>query len=184
MEIIKEKTFELLQRKYLLFSVLFLFVIVVGYTPVYLSGKSLIWNIDGIGQYYPAFLYIGQYLRNALAGGGIPSYDLSIAMGENIVGCLNYYGFGDPISLLAIFATEDNGYIIFAVTYFIRVCLAGFAMIYYLDTIKRGKARQSNCCFSLLLYRIHIIRRHILYRMAICFNIIAIDVSRSRTLYN
>ena len=57
-------------------------------------------------------------------------------MGENVVGSLNYYGFGDPINLLAVFATKDNGYIVFAITFFIRLYLAGLAMMFYLKTIK------------------------------------------------
>lgn len=71
METIKETTVKLLQKKYFLFTILFLLATIVGYSPVYLHEKSLIWNIDGIGQYYPAFLYIGQYLRNVLLFGGV-----------------------------------------------------------------------------------------------------------------
>ena len=59
-------------------------------------------------------------------------------MGENVVGCLNYYGFGDPINLLAVFATKENGHIVFAITYFIRLYLAGLAMMFYLKTINVG----------------------------------------------
>ncbi len=60
-------------------------------------------------------------------------------MGENIVGCLNYYGFGDPVNLLAVFANQDNGQIVFAITYFIRLYIAGLAMLFYLKTINVGK---------------------------------------------
>ena len=123
-------------KNIVIYTTPFFLIIAIGYSPVYLQGKSLIWEIDGIGQYYPAFLYIGKFIRTFLTGGGIPSYDLSIAMGENIVGCLNYYGFGDPINLLAVFATKDNGYIVFAITFFIRLYLAGLAMMFYLKTIK------------------------------------------------
>ena len=128
-----------LQNSYVLFTFLFFLVVSISYSPIYLEGKSLIWEIDGIGQYYPTFLYIGKFIRTLLTGGGTPCYDLSIAMGENIAGCLNYYGFGDPINLLAIFATKDNGHIIFAITFFIRLYLAGLAMMFYLKTINVGK---------------------------------------------
>ncbi len=127
------------QNNIFIYTILFFLVAAIGYSPVYLQGKSLIWEIDGIGQYYPAFLYIGKFIRSALTGGGIPSYDLSIAMGENIVGCLNYYGFGDPINLLAVFANQDNGQIVFAITYIVRLYIAGLAMIYYLRTLNVGK---------------------------------------------
>lgn len=125
-------------KNIVIYTTLFFLIIAIGYSPIYLGGKSLIWEIDGIGQYYPAFLYIGKFTRTFLTGGGIPSYDLSIAMGENVVGCLNYYGFGDPVNLLAVFATKENGHIVFAITYFIRLYLAGLAMMFYLKTINVG----------------------------------------------
>ncbi len=122
-----------------IYTILFSIMLAIGFLPIYLQGRSLIWEIDGIGQYYPAFLYIGKFIRAFLTTGAIPSYDLSIAMGENIVGCLNYYGFGDPINLFAVFATNTNGHIVFAITFFLRLYLAGLSMMYYLKTINVGK---------------------------------------------
>ncbi|MCD8241320.1 MAG: YfhO family protein, partial [Lachnospiraceae bacterium] len=98
--------------------------------PVCHDGVSIIWNLYGIGQYIPSFLIIGQYLRDFLTGllhGALvlPVWDLSIAMGEDIVGALNYYGFGDPINLLAIFATRANGVYVYMFCFFLRLWLAG-----------------------------------------------------------
>ena len=135
---IQAKDFKRKKNNILTFTLLFFFVIAIGYLPLYLQGRTMIWEIDGIGQYYPAFLYIGKYIRGVF-GGSMPAYDLSIAMGENVVGCLNYYGFGDPINLLAVFATENNGSAIFALTFFIRLYIAGLAMMYYLSTINIGR---------------------------------------------
>lgn len=109
----------------------------------YLNGKSLLWKEDAIGQYYPVFLYIGQYLRNFLGGllhgeWVLPAYDLSIAMGEDIAGCLNYYGFGDPINLIAVFATKKDGSLVYSISYFLRVYLAGRAFLYYCDVMHMG----------------------------------------------
>ncbi|PWT26218.1 hypothetical protein CPT75_03325 [Butyrivibrio fibrisolvens] len=52
-------------------------------------------------------------------------------MGENIIGCLNYYGFGDPINILAIFANSHNGYIVYSIVFILRVYLAGFSALLY-----------------------------------------------------
>lgn len=56
-------------KNIVIYTTPFFLIIAIGYSPVYLQGKSLIWEIDGIGQYYPAFLYIGKFIRTFLTGG-------------------------------------------------------------------------------------------------------------------
>ena len=95
------------------YNVIFALVCIIGYSSFWIRGKSLIWEIDGLGQYYPSFLYIGQYLRecfyNCFHGNfGLPLFDISIGMGDDIIGTLNYYGFGDPLNILAVFETKDK----------------------------------------------------------------------------
>lgn len=128
-------------NKYIVFSAVLLIMCLAAYSPLALRGKSIIWNTDSLGQYYPTFLYIGKYLRDFLTGifhGQLilPTFDLSIGMGEDIVGTLNYYGFGDPINIIAIFANADNGSRAFAAAYFLRLILAGYAFIYYCEKIR------------------------------------------------
>ena len=53
-------------KNIIIYTTLFFLIIAIGYSPIYLGGKSLIWEIDGIGQYYPAFLYIGKFTRTFL----------------------------------------------------------------------------------------------------------------------
>ena len=120
----------------LAYSVLFLMIAGIGYFPFFLERRSLIWQLDGIGQYYPAFLYIGKYLRTLVRGllGGapvLPLFDLSIGLGEDIIGSLNYYGFGDPVNLLAVFATTRNGAIWFTACTVLRMWAAGLAFMYF-----------------------------------------------------
>ena len=125
-----------LRRFDFMYSVLFLVILFSGFATFFQNDLSLIWNIDGIGQYYPSFLYIGQYLRefitNIFTGNFcFPIYDLSIGMGENIIGCLNYYGFGDPLNIIAIFANSTNGMYVFALRYILGLYLAGVSFCVY-----------------------------------------------------
>ncbi len=122
------------------YTVLFLVTAGIGYGSTLLKGHSLIWQIDGIGQYYPAFLYIGEYFRTFLKGllqGRVilPMYDLSIGFGEDIIGTLNYYGLGDPLNLLAVFATKANGAYLFTALFFVRGWISGFVFLKYLEAI-------------------------------------------------
>jgi len=90
------------------YTVMFLVTFLLAYSPFLLERKSFIWIVDGRSQHYPALAYIGRYLRGIminLAHGNlsIPMFDLNIGVGADVVGSLNYYGFGDPLYLLAAF---------------------------------------------------------------------------------
>ncbi|MHC5372565.1 YfhO family protein [Enterococcus sp. LJL120] len=125
----------------LIYSLLFLAIFLIGYYPVLAKQLTLIWNVDGVGQYYPAFIYIGQYLQNFFSGllhGQfiLPSYDLSIGMGEDIISALNYYGFGDPLNLIAIFVTKNNSAFLFSGMIVLRMWLAGLSLSLYFRYLK------------------------------------------------
>lgn len=118
------------------YNAVFALVCIIGYSSFWMDGKSLIWKIDGLGQYYQSFLYIGQYIReyfyNCLHGNIIfPLFDISIGMGDDIIGTLNYYGFGDLLNVLAVFATKGNGAYVFTGMYFLRLYLAGLCFRKY-----------------------------------------------------
>lgn len=120
----------------LIYILLFIAVFGGAYAGFFLKGNSFITKMDGVDQYYPGFIYFGQYLRNFVkdlfAGHFVlPKFDMSIGMGEDIVGSLNYYGFGDPVYLLAAFAVGKWGPVIYSISFFIRLFGAGLAFMIY-----------------------------------------------------
>ena len=132
-----------LKSPYVIFTICFI-VIVSFWELIFLRyGKSHIFNIDGIEQYYAGFFYFGKYIRNSFfhvirepfSFFSLPAFDLSIAMGEDIIGALNYYGFGSPLNLLAIFANNSTGPVLFTVAYYLRLYLGGLAFIYLSKTL-------------------------------------------------
>lgn len=128
-------------QELLLFTLLFAVSSLAAFGILLKNGKTLIWQTDGLGQYYPAFLYIGQYIRDFFAGIfsgklSLPLFDLSIGMGEGVIGTLNYYGFGDPVNLLAVFATKNNGHLVYGILFFLRLYLAGLGFCFYSRKMK------------------------------------------------
>ena len=140
------------KKSILLYTVLFILVSVIGFGIVPLSGKLFIIKADCLGQYYVSYLYIGQYIRELLTfKAGISLYDLSIGMGEDIAGCLNYYGFGDPFVLLSsVFADKNTAPYIFSSLYFIRLYLAGIAFLAYCFKMKLDKTVSAVAVFGYL----------------------------------
>jgi len=130
-----------LRDKVIIFTILFTIILFTGFSILIFKRVSLVWDIDGVGQYYPSFIYIGKYLQRFFLGifngeWNLPLFDLRIGMGEDIIGALNYYGFGDPLNLLAIFVTKDNSAWLFSAMIVLRMWLSGVALIAYFNHFK------------------------------------------------
>ena len=50
-------------KNYFIFSLLFFIICLCIFKPFIDNKRTLVWNIDSAGQYYPVFIYIGQWLR-------------------------------------------------------------------------------------------------------------------------
>lgn len=129
--------------EYKIYTLIFMVYVFVAFAPFIFTGRSFIWYKDSYTQYYPAFLYIGKYLRSFMVGllhGNwmLPTFDLSIGMGESVFGTLNYYGFGNPLNLFAIFANERNGAYIYSFMFLLRAYLGGICFIMYCRYMELG----------------------------------------------
>ena len=133
------KISNLLKNQIVQYTLLFIAVFAIIFAPFTIRGLSTVWEIDGVGQYYPAFLYIGQYIRDIFTTGHIHTFDLRIAMGEDVFSALNYYGLGDPLNILAVFSNKSNGVYLFEFMFFLRLYLAGLAFMAYCRYLKLEK---------------------------------------------
>lgn len=130
----------------LFFSVIFAVITFCTYFLFLKNGKSLIWDYDGIKQHYAALVYLGRYYREIFSGflrGDfvIPMFDLSLGMGEDIITTLNFYGLGDPLTLLATFVPDAGIEYLYDFLVIFRIYLAGLAFSYYC----RKKGRSYGC---------------------------------------
>ena len=73
------------------------------------NGKSFVRDGDGLRQHYITLEYWGKYLRQIIKELlihhrlRIPTWDLHIGFGSDIVTTLHYYVIGDPLNLCAAF---------------------------------------------------------------------------------
>ncbi|MDF2588483.1 MAG: hypothetical protein K0S41_2324, partial [Anaerocolumna sp.] len=102
-----------------------------------LSGKSFVWDIDGIHQHYPSLKYYGEFLRNLISGKGAPLVDFNIGMGFDTLTTLNYYAIGDPLTFLTIFSNTANMERVYEYLILLRFCLAGVSFILYCFYMKK-----------------------------------------------
>lgn len=132
----------------LLFSVAFAGISFCTYFLFLKNGKSFIWNYDGIKQHYAALVYLGRYYREIASGflrGDfvIPMFDFSLGMGEDIITTLNFYGLGDPLTLLAAFVPEEKTEYLYDFLVIFRMYLAGLSF----SCFCREKGKSWGCTF-------------------------------------
>ncbi len=128
----------------------------VGYSALWLNGKTLMWRMDEAGQSYVAFAYMGQWLRQwarqILTGGGVmpPLFELSLGMGADVIQTLNYVGFGNPI--LALFSLLPSAWwaAAFTAAVLAQVYLAGLAFSWYAFEwkVSTGQALTGSLCYA------------------------------------
>lgn len=116
----------------LLFSVVFVVVFGCTYFVFWKNGKTFIWNYDGIKQHYAALCYLGRYYREFFSGMlradfVPPMFDLSLGMGEDIITTLNFYGLGDPLTLLAALVPQEKTEYLYDILVVLRMYLAGLS---------------------------------------------------------
>ena len=75
---------------YLWYTCLFILLALGMFLPFWLTGRSMVWEVDGRTQYFPQMVYLRRYLREL--GGRILNgnfdlklYDFSIGMGDGII---------------------------------------------------------------------------------------------------
>lgn len=123
------------------FAVLFLLI----YLGFIMNHRSFVWFYDGNKQHFPALLYLRDYYMkvagNIFSGHfTLPMFDFSIGMGEDILTTLNFYGLGDPLTLLSVFVPKQNMEMFYNFLVAFRMYLAGLTFIFYCRNRGKGRA--------------------------------------------
>ena len=100
---------------YLHYSILFLLLTGGMFFAFSLTGRSMVWRIDGKGQYFPQMVYLGRYVRELVSNlfhgnWDLRFYDFTIGMGEGILVAARIHRFDAlsalfPVDLVGIFYT-------------------------------------------------------------------------------
>lgn len=117
-----------------------------------LGGRELIWNVDGLGQYYPFFIYEGQWIRgmvaNLFGGDGfvVPLWEWCSGYGVDIPTTFDV--FLDPLNLVSAITPVAVSEWVFQLLVVVRLYLAGLAFVFYCRT--RGENRTGTVLGALL----------------------------------
>lgn len=109
-----------------------LFLLISGVMTLVFQGedRSFVWSKDGQVQHYPTLVYVHRFLTelvgNLLNGKLVfPMVDFSIGEGMDVLTTLNYYGFGDPLTLTSLFCPQEHLELLYGILIFVRLYLSG-----------------------------------------------------------
>ncbi len=95
-----------------------------------LRGSSILFRDDDFAQHYPFLIAIGRWWRTFFADPlHAPLFDFSLGFGEDFIGGLNYYGLGDPLTVLAALFAPERTYVCYRLLAVLRIELAGLAFL-------------------------------------------------------
>ena len=125
-----------LRTYYLLYTLVWCIMTGIIMIPLILSGKTLVTRGDGYNQFYPAIIYIREYIINFfdnLLNGKVvvPTYDFVVGYGEDILTALNHYGFGDVFMILTVLFPKEYMIQCYAFIILFKIYLSGITFINY-----------------------------------------------------
>ena len=128
-----------------IYAAIFSITALIVYSPFLLERRSMVWSnggTDGHYQHWPALIYAGKWwrelIRNLLKGHfTFKMFDISVGMGADVIGTLNFYGFGDPLNWLSMMVPAAYSEYLYCFLCVLRVFLAGLAFSYLCVYFKR-----------------------------------------------
>lgn len=135
-----------LSNFWVVYTILFVVMVLIVFYPFYHNGKTLIWYPDGWMQHYKALVYYGRWLRKiarTLLSSHVlevPFYSFSLGYGGDILTTLHYYGVGDPLNLLSVFVPGRYTHYLYDFLIVLRLYLAGISFAHFCMYMKKEKS--------------------------------------------
>ncbi|RRK11120.1 hypothetical protein D1831_04020 [Lactiplantibacillus garii] len=80
------------------YSIMFVVIATISYSGLFLAGRTLIWEVDGIAQHFPILLEFQKILRGGSQG--LFSWSWNLGLGADQLTTFAYYVVGDPFNYL------------------------------------------------------------------------------------
>lgn len=128
----------------LIYTVSFLAVLLIAWSPFWSLGRTFVWQYDASIQHYPWFIYFGNIIRktikNFLRGDfELPLFELSSGLGDDIIGLLGSNGATDPLLLFSAFVPQQYSEYLYSFLTIFRLFLAGLSFSYLCQYFKKNR---------------------------------------------
>ncbi len=153
---------------FLCYTILFLSLSFLIFSPFWWNGKSLIWKPDGLTQHFNSLVYFRNWgltiLRTLVTEHrlSVPLWDSAIGYGSDVLTTLHYYVIGDPLNLLSFLVPVRFLEGLYDFLILLRLYLAGIAFSCYCFRMKRegtavlaGSLLYVFCGYAIVLAPMH-----------------------------
>ncbi|WP_143790423.1 YfhO family protein, partial [Oenococcus oeni] len=127
----------------MIYTILFVLLIIAIFAGTALTKSSLIWNADGISQHYPALVYWRKILRAWIFyHRSLPSWNWHIGLGQGTIQTFSYYNLGDIFTYPSIFVSQAHLGIYYSIMILVRLYFVGFSFLWaakrFIPTAKKN----------------------------------------------
>lgn len=122
---------------YQIFTILFILLCFGIFFSFIISGRSFIWNPDGVKQHFLLFENFYNTIKNAK--NGISTFSWNLGLGLDKIGQLSYYILGDPFAYLGLLSPLKYLKYTYSILIILRMYFAGLSFIAYCNYHKKSK---------------------------------------------
>ena len=136
------------RKTYLIYTGIYL-VLFFSCFEIYLLRyhKSILWKADTFEMHYMQFLYLGRWVRQALATRQFPFWDPSIGYGADFFNSMPGF-FCDPLNWIAIFFPERYAEYGFQILVVIKLYLCGLSFTWF--GLRKGQPAYAVLCGAVI----------------------------------
>lgn len=149
-EKIKEKIKQIYPKinVYLIYTILFTILSFLIYYIFLKTGKSFIWQEDGLKQHFAILYNFNETIRNAFTN-GISLFSWKTGLGLDVIGQYSYYILGDPFAYLSLLFPINKLELSYNLLIIIRMYFVGIA---FLAFCKYNKKDNFNSILGCIIY--------------------------------
>ena len=131
------KAFKQKLNSYHIFSIIFIILCFGVFFSFIKTGRSFIWNSDGIKQHYIFFENFYNTLKNIR--NGFSTFSWNLGLGLDKIGQLSYYVLGDPFAYLSILSPAKYLKYTYSFLVILRMYFVGISFIAYCNYHKKSR---------------------------------------------
>ncbi|UIF29518.1 YfhO family protein [Levilactobacillus brevis] len=146
------------KKNYWLYTLIFAGLVVCLYGIFILTGKSFIWEGDGLAQHYPVLEKFYTWLH----AGSLSGWSWNLGLGADKMTTFSYYVLGDPFSYLIWFFPKHSIEMGYNLLILLRLYVSGLAFMLFARQrhFKPGSQMMGTLTYTFTGYSLYVSIRH------------------------
>lgn len=113
---------------WIIYTIAFVLLAGIIYSPLFLDGRSLIWSVDGISQHLPILIAFQKMLKG-IGTQSLFGWSWNLGLGADQMTTFAYYVVGDPFNYLVALFPTDKVELAYQFLILLRLYVSGLAFL-------------------------------------------------------